>query len=196
MNSKIIIGIIAVGVIIGIIVAFQGSGTQTAVTPDTAPPADDMDPQAMPEPDSLPEVSTAPEFGSLVDVAAGNENLTTLVTAVSEAGVAPVLDAEGPFTIFAPQDSAFAQLPAGALEELLLPENNAQLQELLANHVVVGATNAADLSDGMTLTTLNEEQLTVSIAADGTVQIGDSTVVTADIQADNGVIHIIDAVIQ
>ena len=192
MNSNIVIGIIAVIGVIGAIVLFSGTANDGAIEPATPDPADTPE-TVTPEPNQPDQ--PAPTGNSIVDLTIAESELSTLVTAVSEAGLVDVLSTEGPFTVFAPTNDAFAALPAGALDELLLPENNEALQNVLASHVVLGTVNAADLSDGMTITTLNEQELTVTITDDGEVFIGGSQVIQADIDADNGVIHVIDTVI-
>ncbi len=204
MDSRIVVGIIAVVAVIGAIVLIGGGEPEIATEPngvdDTMPeetatpepgtdPADDELAEAAPEPDTT-------DGESVVDVAAANENLSTLVTAVTEAGITDILATEGPFTVFAPTDAAFDALPEGSVDELLLPENNEQLQMVLASHVVMGVTGADDLEDGMTVTTLSEEELEVSVAEDGTISVGGSTVTESDVEASNGVIHVIDSVIE
>ncbi|KPQ16866.1 MAG: hypothetical protein HLUCCO18_06420 [Rhodobacteraceae bacterium HLUCCO18] len=129
---------------------------------------------------------------NIVETAAGAGNFTTLVAAVEAAGLVETLSGEGPFTVFAPTDEAFAALPEGTVEGLLAdPE---ALAAVLTYHVVPGAVMSGDLSDGMTATTVNGADITVSIDM-GTVMVNDATVSTADIEASNGVIHVIDSVI-
>jgi uncharacterized surface protein with fasciclin (FAS1) repeats len=130
---------------------------------------------------------------NIVETAVGAGTFTTLVAAVEAAGLVETLSGEGPFTVFAPTDEAFAALPEGTVESLLLPENQDQLVAILTYHVVPGAVMSTDLSDGMTATTVQGGDLTVDLS-DG-VKINDANVVTADIEASNGVIHVIDAVI-
>ena len=131
--------------------------------------------------------------GTIVDVAVGAGNFSTLVAAVSAAGLAETLQGEGPFTVFAPTDEAFAALPAGTLETLLADPEGA-LTQILLYHVVAGKVMSTDLSDGMTADTVQGSPISIAIA-DGTVKINDATVVAADIEASNGVIHVIDSVI-
>lgn len=131
---------------------------------------------------------------TVVDIAVGSPNHTTLVAAVSAAGLVETLNGAGPFTIFAPTNRAFAALPEGTVESLLLPENKDQLTGILTYHVVAGNVIAADLSDGQVVPTLNGQELTVSIA-DGKVSINGATVTVADLLGTNGVIHVIDTVI-
>src|SRR6056297_1330551 len=129
----------------------------------------------------------------IVDIAAGNDDFSTLVAAVKAADLVDTLKGDGPFTVFAPTNAAFAALPEGTVESLLKPENKDQLTAILTYHVVPGKVMSSDLSDGMMATTVQGGDLTVDLS-DG-VMINGANVVTADIEASNGVIHVIDAVI-
>jgi len=129
----------------------------------------------------------------IVDIAAGNENFSTLVAAVQAAGLVDTLKGEGPLTVFAPTNDAFAALPAGTVENLLKPENKDQLIAILTYHVVPGKVMSGDLSNGMTATTVQGSDVT--IMTEGGVSVQCANVTTADIEASNGVIHVIDAVI-
>ena len=146
----------------------------------------------------VPAVASA-DSHSIVNVAAGNEDFSTLVAAVEAAGLVETLSGEGPFTVFAPTNDAFAALPEGTVETLLMPENLEQLQAVLTYHVVPGAVMAADVvalaGDGPAMVaTANGAEITVTVT-DGTVMVDGATVTATDIAADNGVIHVIDAVI-
>ncbi|KGM87937.1 Secreted and surface protein [Roseovarius mucosus DSM 17069] len=129
----------------------------------------------------------------IVDIAAGNESFSTLVAAVQAADLVDTLKGEGPFTVFAPTDDAFAALPAGTVEDLLKPENKDKLTAVLTYHVVPGKVMSGDLSDGMTATTVQGTDVTIG-TTDG-VTVDGAKVVQADIEASNGVIHVIDSVI-
>lgn len=129
----------------------------------------------------------------IVDTAAGAGTFTTLAAALGAAGLVDTLKGEGPFTVFAPTDDAFAALPEGTVETLLKPENKDQLVAILTYHVVAGKVMSTDLSDGMTAATVQGGDLTVDLS-DG-VKINGATVTAADIEASNGVIHVIDTVI-
>ncbi len=129
----------------------------------------------------------------IVDIAAGDENFSTLVAAVQAAGLVDTLKGEGPFTVFAPTNEAFAALPAGTVENLLKPENKDQLTAILTYHVVPGKVMSGDLSNGMTATTVQGTDVT--IMTEGGVTVQGANVTAADIEASNGVIHVIDAVI-
>jgi uncharacterized surface protein with fasciclin (FAS1) repeats len=130
----------------------------------------------------------------IVDLAVGQDNLKTLVAAVKAAGLVDVLKGNGPFTVFAPTDAAFAALPAGTLEMLLKPENKDKLVAILTYHVVAGKVMSTDLSNGQEAATVQGEKVKVSIY-DGKVKISGANVVAADVNASNGVVHVIDAVI-
>ena len=129
----------------------------------------------------------------IVDTAVEAGSFTTLVAAVQAAGLVETLKGEGPFTVFAPTDEAFAALPEGTVENLLLPENKDQLVSILTYHVVPGKVMSGDLSDGMMATTVQGSDVTIDL--DNGVMVQDATVVTPDIEASNGVIHVIDKVI-
>ncbi|MCK8463757.1 fasciclin domain-containing protein [Aliiroseovarius sp. S1339] len=130
----------------------------------------------------------------IVDTAVGAGSFSTLVAAVEAAGLVETLKGEGPFTVFAPTDDAFAALPEGTVETLLMPENKDQLTAILTYHVVPGKVMAADIAGkSMDVETVNGGMAMVD-ATDG-VKIDGANVVQADIEASNGVIHVIDAVI-
>ncbi|CAN5427732.1 fasciclin domain-containing protein [soil metagenome] len=130
---------------------------------------------------------------NIVEIASGNKDFSTLVAAVVAAGLADTLSGNGPFTVFAPTNAAFAKLPAGTVEELVKPENKEKLAAILTYHVVGGKALSSGLADGQKVKTVNGQEITVSI--NGSVKIDQATVVTADLEASNGVIHVIDSVI-
>jgi uncharacterized surface protein with fasciclin (FAS1) repeats len=140
------------------------------------------------------EVSPVEAPKTVVDIAVGSADHSTLVAAVTAAGLVETLSGTGPFTIFAPTNAAFAALPAGTVEGLLKPESKDQLTSVLTYHVVAGNVLAADLQDGQKVTTLNGQELTVAIK-DGVVTINGAKVTAADLAGSNGVIHVIDAVL-
>ena len=129
----------------------------------------------------------------IVDTAVAAGTFNTLVAAVTAADLVDTLKGEGPFTVFAPTDAAFEALPEGTVENLLKPENKDQLIAVLTYHVVPGKVMSGDLSDDMTAATVQGGEITIDL--DSGVMVNDATVVTADIEADNGVIHVIDKVI-
>lgn len=173
-----------------------------ALTVGAAACGDDDSADAPDEPSTATADSNASATESpatVVDVAASNDDFSTLVTAVEAAGLAETLNGDGPFTVFAPVNDAFAALPAGTLDTLLLPENKDQLTAVLTYHVVPQEAMSDDLRDGMTITTVQGQPLTVGVTDTG-VTLTDASgntvsVVQADIEAGNGVVHVIDKVL-
>jgi uncharacterized surface protein with fasciclin (FAS1) repeats len=133
------------------------------------------------------------EMADIVDTAVAAGNFSTLVAAVQAAGLVDALKGEGPFTVFAPTDEAFAKLPAGTVDALLA-DPSGDLAQILLYHVVPGKVMAADLSDGMTANTLQGGAVTFSLS-DGGAMVNDANIIATDIETSNGVIHVIDSVI-
>lgn len=133
---------------------------------------------------------------TIVETAAGNEAFSTLVAAVKAADLVDVLDGEGPFTVFAPTDEAFAKLPEGTIENLLKPENKETLVKILTYHVVPGKIMAADVvkKDGEKVETAAGAKCIITVAG-STVMVDKAKVTATDIECSNGVIHVIDSVI-
>lgn len=168
--------------------ACSGGGTESA--------SESMDEGAESTATSSEEMTSEEntEAPDIVALASSQDNLSTLVTAVQAAGLVETLQGDGPFTVFAPTNAAFEALPAGTLETLLKPENKEQLAAVLTYHVVSGEVMSSDLSDGMTAATVEGSDVEISI--DGqTVMVEGATVVAADVDASNGVVHVIDQVI-
>lgn len=164
----------------------------TACAPITAPAATPATPE--PTEEAAPETTTeTTALLDIVDTAVGAGNFTTLVAAVEAAGLVDALKGEGPFTVFAPTDEAFAAIPQETLDALLA-DPAGDLTQILLYHVVEGKVMAADVTDGLEATTLQGAPVNFTVA-DGSVKINDATIVTTDIEASNGVIHVIDAVI-
>jgi uncharacterized surface protein with fasciclin (FAS1) repeats len=169
-------------------------GVGAAITLTAAACSDDED-------SSTTTTTEAPadEVGTIVEVASGSEDFTTLVAAVTAADLGETLSAEGPYTVFAPTDDAFAALPEGTVDELLLPENQDTLTAILTYHVVAGEVMSTDLTDGQEVETVQGEMLTVGVSESGVTltDAGGNTVnvVAADVDASNGVIHAIDGVL-
>ena len=130
----------------------------------------------------------------IVDTAVAAGSFNTLAAALEAGGLVETLKADGPYTVFAPTDEAFAKLPDGTLEMLLLPENKDKLVEILTYHVVAGKVTAAEVVTLQTATTANGSDVAIRVV-DDTVFINDSRVVATDIGASNGVIHVVDTVI-
>ncbi len=131
---------------------------------------------------------------NIVETAVNHGSFKTLVAAVTAGELVETLSGEGPFTVFAPLDEAFAALPAGTVESLIEPANKAKLQGILTYHVVAGKVMSTDLSDGMKAKTVNGAEITIHLK-DGKVLINDAEVVVANVETDNGVIHVINKVI-
>ncbi|SEG50161.1 fasciclin domain-containing protein [Flavobacterium urumqiense] len=152
------------------------------------------------------DTAVVAETSNIVDVAAGNADFSTLVTAVKAAGLVETLSGDGPFTVFAPNNAAFAKLPAGTVDGLLKPESLDKLKAILTYHVVAGKFDAAAVTDAInknngkySVTTVQGGSIVLSLK-DGKVMLtdangGTSTVVLADVAASNGVIHAIDTVV-
>jgi uncharacterized surface protein with fasciclin (FAS1) repeats len=131
---------------------------------------------------------------NIVETAAGNPAFSTLVTALTAANLTGALGGTGPFTVFAPNNDAFAKLPAGTVEDLVLPANKDKLTAILKLHVVSGKHMAADFTDKTAeIATLGGEKVTVT-GKDGAVHVGAAKVSSGDLNASNGVIHVIDTV--
>jgi uncharacterized surface protein with fasciclin (FAS1) repeats len=155
--------------------------------------SDDSDVATTEAPTTEAPTTEAPaEAQDIVAIASGNEDFTTLVAAVAAAGLVEVLQGEGPFTVFAPTNDAFAALPAGLVDKLLLEENKDVLVKILTYHVVSGAVLAADVTAGEVPSV---EGQNITVTTEGGVMVNNANVIATDIIASNGVIHVIDAVI-
>lgn len=131
---------------------------------------------------------------SIVGIASTNADFETLTAALKAADLVGTLEGKGPFTVFAPTDAAFEKLPAGTLEDLLKPENKAKLTAILTYHVVPGNVKAADVVKLTGAKTVNGQEVKIAVNG-GTVTVDGAKVVTTDIAASNGTIHVIDTVI-
>ncbi len=169
--------------------ASPASEAQTDTTP-----ASSLEPAPQVAPPTGAPASPEASSASNNIVEAATDQFKTLAKAIEAAGLAETLSSEGPYTVFAPTDEAFAALPEGVLEELLMPENKEILVQLLSYHVVPGAVTSSQIQSGE-VETLAGESLAVQLATDGTVAINNAKVTQADIQASNGVIHAVDQVI-
>mgnify|MGYP000142920568 CR=1 FL=1 len=169
-----------------LIVLMSACGTPT--TPNQSAETETMQ-------DTMATETAPAATNDIVALASQTPDLSTLVQAVQAAGLVETLQGTGPFTVFAPTNAAFAALPAGTLDNLLKPENKDQLVAILTYHVVSGAVRSTDLTDGMTPATVNGANATVKLGANGSVMINDANVTAANVEASNGVVHIIDKVI-
>jgi uncharacterized surface protein with fasciclin (FAS1) repeats len=201
MNARILTLTVASAALLGLAACNSGSDTEAPAA--EAPPA------------TAPAASADPVVGgalmspneTIVANAAKASNLTTLVSAVQAAGLAPTLSGTGPFTVFAPDNGAFEKIPAASREALMAPAGKANLTRLLTYHVVPGRLTAADLAlqaqangGRAELTTVQGGTLTVTTNADGSVTLtdargGTARVTQADVLQSNGVVHVIDTVV-
>jgi uncharacterized surface protein with fasciclin (FAS1) repeats len=131
---------------------------------------------------------------TIVDIALKGKQFTTLVAALKAADLVDTLAGDGPFTVFAPTNAAFAKLPKGTVENLLKPENKEQLKKVLTYHVVSGAVRSNQLKNGQKVASVEGSAISVSIKR-GQVKVNNAAVITPNIKASNGIIHVIDRVI-
>jgi uncharacterized surface protein with fasciclin (FAS1) repeats len=164
--------------------------TGCAPAEEAVEPVETSEVEETPTEEATEEAATP---GTIVDVAVGAGTFNTLAAALTAAGLVETLQGDGPFTVFAPTDDAFAALPEGLLEALLLPENVGVLQAILTYHVVSGTVLAADVTTG-DVPTVEGSSIAVDTSM-GVVLNGTSNVTATDILASNGVIHVIDAVL-
>jgi uncharacterized surface protein with fasciclin (FAS1) repeats len=143
---------------------------------------------------ALPLAPAQAETKDIVDTAVGAGQFNTLVAAVQAAGLVDTLKGDGPFTVFAPTDTAFAKLPAGTIEDLLKPENKGKLVAILTYHVVPGKVMSGDIA-GKKMDVATVQGSKISVDATNGVKVDNAQVTTADIVASNGVIHVIDTVV-
>merc|ERR1711997_1384142 len=141
----------------------------------------------------LPPAALSSDLPNIVELAQSVDALSTLVAAVVAGDLVETLSSPGPFTVFAPTNDAFGALPAGTLDDLLKPENKDQLVDILTYHVVAARALSSDLTDGETIDTVEGKAVTVHIAEG--VKINDANVVTPDVLATNGVVHVVDGVL-
>lgn len=175
-----------------------------APTPEATPsapttPSTESAPEASPSMPSMPSMpssdgQTSGSDNNVVALAAANDSFKTLTAALKAAGLTETLSGAGPFTVFAPTDAAFAALPQDALQELLKPENKEVLVKILTYHVVPGKVTSTDLKSGE-VKTVEGGGVNVKVDSATGVMVNDAKVVQPDIQASNGVIHVIDKVI-
>jgi len=180
-QSTVILGIVGILIVAGIgffVINNQNSNPKQSMSKESSPTA-------------VTE-QKAMNNKTIVETAVESSNFTTLVAAVKAAGLAETLSGTGPFTVFAPTDEAFAKLPAGTVESLL--KDKEKLKTILTYHVVSGKVMAADVVKLNTATTVQGQDVTIKVE-DGKVMVDNANVVTTDIEASNGVIHVIDTVL-
>jgi uncharacterized surface protein with fasciclin (FAS1) repeats len=201
--------IVSTGLFVGISSQAQSGTPGTTATPTTTPtttpatttPGTTTTPSnggSMTNPGGMTKPATtpakAPTGKTIVSIAAGNKNFTKLVEALKAADLVDTLAGEGPFTVFAPTNAAFAKIPKATLANLLKPENKEQLKKVLTYHVVSGAVTSNLLKSGQKVATVEGGSLTVKIKGKK-VTINNANVILADVKASNGVIHAIDTVL-
>jgi len=187
MQNLLIVGIV---VIVGL-----GGYFLLQSEPAAEPMAADMMMDEEMNEDTEADMMNQEMSADIVETAMATPELSTLVAAVIAADLVETLQSEGPFTVFAPVNEAFAALPAGTVETLLLPENQADLQAILTYHVVPGAVMAGDLTDGMVVETVNGASITINVSDAGVSINGSANVAIADIETSNGIVHVIDGVL-
>lgn len=192
-SNKILLAIVAVAVIA------IGGMSIFAVTRNNEETTESVSSNITTTTQEAQEETTPAPTENIVGLAVATPTLSTLVSAVQAADLVETLSGMGPFTVFAPTNDAFANLPAGTLDTILLPANKATLSGILTYHVVAGKVMSSDLKDGQVITTVQGNTLTVSIMG-GKVSLtdakgGKSTVALADVDATNGVVHVIDSVL-
>ena len=185
-TAGIVAVVLAIAIAVGGVVWFVNR-EDTATTNDSSQNSSQMTEQA------------STEQKDIVATAAATADLSTLVSAVQAAGLVETLQGAGPYTVLAPTNEAFAKLPAGTLDTLLLPENKSQLSGILTYHVISGDVMSSQLTNGQVVPTVNGQNLTVEIT-DGKVYFvdakgGKAMVTTADVDTSNGTVHIIDSVL-
>jgi len=188
-TTAIIAGVVALVVIGGGVLWATSSSNEETETPTAS--------QSQQAEETTEQASK--KTADIVGIASETPSLSTLVTAVKAASLVETLQSAGPFTVFAPTNDAFTALPAGTLDTLLMPENVEQLKSILTDHVVSGKVLAADLKDGQIIDTVQGGKLTVKLM-DGMVYLidakgGQVTVQKADVNAGNGVVHVISGVL-
>ncbi len=193
MNKNTLIAIIVIVVVVGALVAWSQS-SKPEETGDAMMKQENSMMNDNQEEGVMVGGALMIRSRDIVDNAVLANNVTTVVAAVKAAGLVDTLKSAGPFTVFAPSDSAFAKLPAGTVETLVKPENKATLTNILTYHVVAGRYTSADLKDGMMLKTVQGQELKVTVK-DGNIWVNDAMVETADVISSNGVTFVIDTVL-
>lgn len=192
MKNPAIIAVAAIVLVMGGLFVFNAmSDNNSSNQQDQMPATDTTNIETEQEQMDGDESESAGE--TIVDIAAGNPDFSTLVTAVTQAGLVETLSSDGPFTVFAPTNAAFEALGQETIDAVLADKE--QLTSILTYHVVEGNVTSDQVVNLTEATTVNGATLPITVMEDGTVKVGNATVVTADIQASNGVIHVIDTVL-
>jgi uncharacterized surface protein with fasciclin (FAS1) repeats len=192
ISKRLVLGLVGLSSVL--VLSACNQPTDTAEVESTEPPATTTE---VPEPAEDPTAAepTAGEGETVADLAASDESFSTLASAIEAAGLTETLSGEGPYTVFAPTNEAFEALPEGTLEQLLLPENQDVLTQVLTYHVVPEELPASEITAGE-VETVEGTPITVEVdETAGGVMVNNAMVVQPDIQASNGVIHAVDQVI-
>lgn len=190
--AQLLASIIGLTVLIGFPVTAQNNRLENSLKGTPSPTTENVPVKQGEMPDSTTEA--APASGNLIEQVTTNEQFETLAQAIQAAGLEDALAAEGPYTVFAPTNEAFAALPPETLQQLLQPENQEILAQLLSYHVIPGTITSSQIESGE-VETLAGEVVAIELSKDGTVMVNNATVTQADIPASNGVIHGVDQVI-
>jgi uncharacterized surface protein with fasciclin (FAS1) repeats len=186
-STGLIIGIVLVLILVGGAALMMNNNDEEATTKETTSQTEQS------------EQTAETQQANIVGLASQTASLSTLVTAVQAADLVETLQGEGPFTVFAPTNNAFAALPAGTVDNLLKPENKSQLSSILTYHVVPAKAMSSELTNGQEITTVQGEKLTVKITGSMVYIVdakgNEARVEQADIEASNGVVHVISSVL-
>lgn len=197
-RTQLLLSVLGLSIFLSLPVLAQKQPAEDSLDPTPQSVEESAPTQAVPtlQEGEKPNSSTeaAPTSGTLVEKATSSEKFQTLVKAIQAAGLEETLAGEGPYTVFAPSDEAFAALPPGVLDQLLQPDNKEVLVQLLKFHVVPGTVTSSQIKAGK-VETLAGTPVDIQLGQDGTVTVNNAKVTQADIQASNGVIHEIDKVI-
>jgi uncharacterized surface protein with fasciclin (FAS1) repeats len=203
-RNQLLIGILGLSALISIPVLAQDNPVEDSVNGMPAPaeetvplPTEETPPDSLDSPiedGEMSEPAAEAESGNLVEQASSSEQFQTLTQAIEAAGIEEMLAGEGPYTVFAPTDEAFAELPPETLEQLLLPENKEALAQLLSYHVIPGAITSSEIQSGE-VETLAGAPVFIEVSDEGMVTVNNATVTQADIPASNGVIHAVDQIV-
>ncbi len=195
-RNQLLFGILGLSALISVPALAQDNLGEDSVN-GVPTPVEEIMPDSLDSPvedGEMSEPATEVELGNLVEQATSNEQFQTFTKVIEAAGIEEMLAQEGPYTVFAPTDEAFAELPPETLEQLLLPENREVLAQLLSYHVVSGAIASSEIQSGE-VETLAGAPVFIEVSEEGMVTVNNATVTQADIPASNGIIHAVDRIV-
>jgi uncharacterized surface protein with fasciclin (FAS1) repeats len=195
-RNQLLFGILGLSALISVPALAQEHPVEDSVN-GMPTPVEEIMPDSLDSPvedGEMSEPATEAELGNLVEQATSNEQFQTFTKVIEAAGIEEMLAQEGPYTVFAPTDEAFAELPPETLEQLLLPENREVLAQLLSYHVVPGAITSSEIQSG-DVETLAGAPVFIEVSEEGIVTVNNATVTQADIPASNGIIHAVDRIV-